>query len=406
MSVQHGRKGRAFVLALLYVLIPNVGEAFDFSVNAREVTGARWNGQAADVEYSAQAKLPGGNRRYKKIRAQYSANRIVQIAKKSRALNPGAAAFNFAIIGAISAAGWFIDDLTGQVLTGNPGTGSGSGQAGHFYIANPGYTPSSEYLPSPEAALEQWCGMTGHSNCYLVSPTMGKYTHSGNGIEYNLTIGEYSCTNYSQDWLDTYAPNSGCTVAPPEPVTEEELQEALTEAIEELSPAELRQAFETIANNPEMFPELATALQDWTQAIEDETGLDGSEIDEDPTDESEDAQDVLDVRVVEPVQIDETDVPTEREMDELPDDLYKDITNYADNLPDLPSIPRPGIGLDHSSSCETLTLSWRGTSVVFPSTDQCQKLNAMKSIMEWFLSVVTLFGCWYIILGKRGVPNA
>jgi len=86
------------------------------------------------------------------------------------------------------------------------------------------------------------------------------------------------------------------------------------------------------------------------------------------------------------------------------DQIYEPLTDQFDALPELPGgIPAvDGFGI-HSGTCQTITFKWGAASVVFPSSSQCSKLNSAKQILGWFIYVCTFFGCVYTILGARSL---
>lgn len=49
-------------------------------------------------------------------------------------------------------------------------------------------------------------------------------------------------------------------------------------------------------------------------------------------------------------------------------------------LPDMPG---------YSATCQTITLNWQGHSVVFPDAGQCSKLGTAKTLIGWFLYIIT-----------------
>lgn len=98
----------------------------------------------------------------------------------------------------------------------------------------------------------------------------------------------------------------------------------------------------------------------------------------------------------------EFDTEPDISQDNPADEIYQPLTDQFDTLPDLPGgIPSVGDFGIHSGTCQTITFNWGAASVVFPNSSQCAKLNSAKQILGWFIYVCTFFGCVYTILGAR-----
>ncbi|MFY0678408.1 MAG: hypothetical protein JXR18_14115 [Neptuniibacter sp.] len=408
-SSENGQKGWGLRLALFFALtISSVIYAADFNISARQTRGVSLGSGGANVDYSLQSRFGQNSPIYKKDKAIYGPGRVISLASARKATNPAAAAVNATIVGAIATAGWIIDELTDQVVA--PEYAPLDGYTEGYYYQMPsgalGYTWRDSCEADGRHFIERardmgatvtstHCG-TGTSP---TSPSISSYryydrtqygvyagvTNQANPVQYQCGTNGYDCS----DPVPLGQPTGNVI-----PIPESEYWPIVKEALENMSPDELREFFNNINGLPELTPELQVLLDDWKQQIEADTGLTGEVTEDLGLDTPQDVSEVI---------INEDGVKTEPNINDLPDDIYSPLTDYV--LPNLPLLPQPDLGLESSATCQTVTFSWRSANVVFPSSSQCSKMNQMKSMMEWLLSVLTLFSCWYIILGQRSAPS-
>jgi hypothetical protein len=376
-------------------LISSFAHAADFSVSARQVRSVDYSSSGANVDYSLQARFAANDPRYKTTKVKYGPAKVLDFAKSRKTLNPAAAAVNAVVIGAVAAAGWAIDELTNQVTRPNSNPtfeDDGSWQSGKYWLYWNGLDNASAYAPT----ASQLCSQLGRE---YIPHQWGAYKcYGGNVGKSSLNIQHQSCGSYYS--TSTYLSQSGCGLQPSysfESVPESEWWPQVMDAISQMSPEAQREFWNNIAGMPELTPELQSALDDWNSQLESETGETG-EVKEETS--ASDPQDISTVRI-DPENLNTS--PIENTASN-PED-YDPMLDQLNNLPTLPELFIPDVGLDFSPSCETINFSWRGASVDFPTSSQCAKLNDAKQILGWFLNVVTMFGCAWIILGNRGVSN-
>lgn len=384
-SSEKGQRGWGLRLTLFFALtVSSIVYAADFNISARQTRSVSLGSSGANVDYSLQARFAQNDPVYKTQKVNYSPGRILSLAKARKAVNPAAAAVNAVVVSSIAAAGWVIDELTDQVM--NPADGSQGQfendgtwvQDTYWIIGNLPWAGQQALGPTKTIACERANGVLQDNTCNVAN------------VYYSSNWSHVQCLAHS-------IPETGCTAVPipdSEPVEESEWWPLVEEALTDMTPEELREFFNNTNGLPELTPELQESLDEWKDELESQTGLLGEVTEETALDTAQDIQEVF---------INEDGVDPAPQIDDLPLDVYDPLTNYT--LPELPALPIPDIGLGSSSSCETITFSWRGSNVVFPSSSQCSKMNQMKDMMEWLLSVLTLFSCWYIILGQRSAPS-
>lgn len=400
-SSEKGQRGWGLCLAPFFVLlISNFANAADYSVSARQVRDVSYSSSGATVDYSLQAKFAANDPRYKTSKVKYGPAKVLDFAKSRKTLNPAAAAVNAVVIVAVAAAGWAIDELTNQVVRPNQNQtflDDGSWTEGKFWAVS-GESSSSinSYAPTRSVACSRIDGVWKSSPYNACA-----YTNHLGTTSYK-TVVQYTCGKwYSTTSMSEF---SGCGLEPSspfEPVPESEWWSQVMDAISHMSPEAQREFWNNVAGMPELTPELQQALDDWNAEIASETGLNGETKEESSSDV---ANDVQDVRVVDPIEIVEPDLNTDPEQTGgTTVEDYDPLIDTLNTLPALPDFFIPDVGFESSTTCETVNFSWRSASVDFPSPSQCSKLNDAKRIIGWFLNIITMFGCAWLILGNRGI---
>lgn len=407
-SVLQRRKMKGLQLqavALLFFSLVTSVHAADFSVSARQVKSAKLTTGGATVDYSLQAKFAQGNPRYASKKVSYTPGKIISLANARKATNPAAAAVNAVVISSIAAAGWAIDELTEQVTT--PGTIPDDYQQGYYWCV--GSYSQKRCAGNPSGAIEvfysQFDGWSLDSYYpldqgdfyidYLLNTT-NPDGHSGSSTNRAKRV---SCADGSS-YCDEVP------VSPGEPVAETDWWPVVSEAIETLSPEAQREFWNNIAGLPELTPELQSALNDWQNGLETETGLAGESVEETTSDI---AQDVQDVRLTNPIELSDSSMPSDisssisgeytgTEFTDREGDI-QDIVSGTTTAPSLiwdPSLPATG-------SCQQISVEWMGETMLVPGVDACANYEIFKEMLGWLLYMVTAWMCIEIFFKSRTV---
>ncbi|MGH1463550.1 MAG: hypothetical protein K6L74_07520 [Neptuniibacter sp.] len=380
-------------LVLTFLSIPVY--AADFSVSARQVKTATLNSSGANVDYSLQAKFANQAPRYKSVKVSHTPGKVVSLASARKAVNPAAAAVNVVVVGAIAAAGWVIDDLTGQVSTSN---------VNGLPVQDDSYDPGYFYAATSQGVVYK--NISANTACSQMGAHFGQNVWGNSGGCYRVsnnnnygTIGKYSC---SESWAPAGCANPDFFV--PESIPDSEWWPVVRDAIEGMSEEAQREFWNNTAGMPELTPELQAALDDFQQGLETETGLAGESLEETTSDV---AQDVQDVRVIEPVQVDATGVDaldsSTQNFKDYFDSLIPQITD--ESLPSLPALaPLPD--LPQETQCLEFSYEILDYGVLeIPGELGCAAFETRKDMYGWYMTVITFFICIGILIkpGSQGV---
>ncbi|MBN3562517.1 hypothetical protein [Aliamphritea spongicola] len=378
------------LLSLFSLLSPVSVFAQDTSVTIRpkQVTGVDVDSRGnIKVDYStSRVRFPSGKETFRTERVTYNPKKLLEMTKRG---NPAQQALKAAALAAAAAAGYVINELRGQITEQEQ--------------PDPGYT-AGYYWEAPVYGLPPLRGKTASEACaagsvYGIASAGGTWCSRGTNSKYVQAV-KRSCTNPPRNYsvcIDETVP-----MVPGEPLPLDVQNDIMIEAFNQLTPAQRRQFFEDLAGSPLITPELAEALQAEADRIRLAEGLESATVEETGR-ESATEENIQKVTVVDPIKIDETEVKVDAPTDDKytrPED-YNPLTLFFGSLPDLPDFSLPDFGLSYSSSCRTITFDWEGASVLFPSRSQCRKLGEMKEITGWFISVITMFGIAWLILGNR-----
>ncbi len=369
-----------YVLLIIMLFSPSVFAADTTAkVQAKTVIGVRTAQGTAYVKVDTSLlRLPSGTKTFKKIEVPYSVARLREMMKGK--LNPAHVAAAAALAAVLDGVDYSIDELTGQIMKVEKKPFSQTGQ--QFYAV---VTPNINFGLTPEAACTQG-----------IRTANGK-KYCGPGYNAILSV---NCATDPGKTASFCAP--GFEVDTHTPATDAQVVDLVMAAFNNLTPAQQRMFFEDLAGNPAISPELAEALQAEADRLKAAEGLESADV-ENPNGETDTENKPQEVTVTDPIEIDGSEIVT----DKLPDDIfnssgdYSPLTGFLGSLPELPELDLPNFGLDYSSSCRTITFAHNGASVLFPSSAQCDKLKEAKEIVGWFISVITMFGIAWLILGNR-----
>jgi hypothetical protein len=359
-----------------------------------------------------------------------------------------------AVIGAVAAAGYAIDELTNQVMTINRRDLSGY-YAGYYVDLNGGgIIPSGQYLSVEEAFNSAPATINTGSRIYTKSHFTTQNAAVVGYIYYTWTYSDLSGGG-TQSFQVSRVACAGAAICDTPPEQIEQYEPAPFEDVWELinpiadaHPEALRDWATDPAGNPYIYPEVAaehakivdsapvTGAPYLPDAVVSNDPLEGQGLDptgyptgepsptpevvsetpplELPTDYARentlgtvrdymlDAKNYLESLkklMVDGKGVADPDKPEDYDYSgETFDNLLTGMTGVADppDLDFMPTLPR------YSSGCQTLTLSYGGHSVVFPNNSQCDKLGDAKNIIAYMLYVLTAFGIAQVVLTPRG----
>lgn len=345
---------------------------------------------------------------------------------------------NLGLLAAVAGAGWVIDELTGQiskptqVQTSDYGYGDGDIYVpGHYfsyygdrYLSPTLYGGIKTRWPDViilEVGPRGSCG----NNCYAV-----RYIRPGYSTWYQASvILKENPTNCTADYCTAPSP---VTVEELLPVSQQQLESELWPHIQALPNHVLAEAFapnplntpeiaadlaqqyaEIAANNPNLAYDPATNTFTYTDPDTGEQVSTNPNADPDlnPLDLPDDyarentlAESVTLLSSLKDLLVDSVGMPDEL----IPEDYEYQGTTFDTMGTDMTLVPEPpSLNFmpnlpQYSSSCQQLTLNWKGHSVQFPDDNQCSKLGNAKTIIGYMLYVLTAFGIAHVVLTPRG----
>ncbi|WP_027854999.1 hypothetical protein [Marinobacterium litorale] len=347
-----------------------------------------------------------------------------------------------AVTAAVFAAGWSIDELTGQVV--RP-AGTASYWANSYYETR-GQTwfcqattieGCAAVLPSSNNVLARNVSIVEQGDPSSNTPGLIRFYVAEWGTWHDIVVNFEPCTD--PVGAQYCAQQTGVEVVP-----DQEVWEIVDAVADEATQTQLRPWVTDPNGNPYIYPEVADAQDEVRVGVPGAAalpeaaivnnplegqglGIDGMPVEESPTPEVEtetpfelptdyareqtlqEAKTQLEeskgfLQELKETLVDGKDIPEEPDIigDSPADEAYKNLTDEFDTLPDMPDLGiNPDVGFQSSGTCETITFNWDGASVVFPSTSQCSKLQTAQDMLGWFIYVLTFFGIVHIILGAR-----
>ena len=231
------------------------------------------NGEFA-TEYVVRNTNPSGVARYQNVKVNYPAARTTQILKSSlsgiKKFSPG----SLALAAAISAAGWVIDELTGQIT--NPGSGvienDGSYLPGHvWFLSSSGY---DGYFATVGSAYSSHNFPSSYRLHYDGSSWRVQSPDNFGGWLNKYTYQSVSCSSF-------ITPPSACSAEVGTSVISD--VELIELAKQHLTPAQIASLLTDEYGNPLLTPELLDAMHD---LAETETNPENS-VDEEQAEDQE-----------------------------------------------------------------------------------------------------------------------
>lgn len=364
---------RYLTLILLLIGLPVFAQDTSVTVQPKTVIGVRTAQGTAWVKVDTSLlRLPSGKKTFTPVETKYSWSRIKEIAKGK--VNPAHAAMAAAMTAAAAAAGWIIDSNTGEYGT-NKEIQPHKGTIYYTFINNVQTFGKTKNEACTTAEIAEWQTTCPPAYSPIVSTNCSQPAGQASG--FCVVRNEFTPISAAQSNQLTY------------------------DAFSKLTPEQQRLFFEELNGSPAMTPELQAALQAKADAIKAAEGLNQADV-ENPNGETDTSNKPQEVTVKDPIKIDGSDINTSAPStnDFINATDYAPLTNIINNLPTLPKLELPNFGLTYTSGCRTISFDWKGTSVPFPSTSQCAKLTEAKNITGWFISVITMFGIAWLILGK------
>lgn len=391
ISVVQRRKTRglrlqAVALCVLSLLSFSAYSA-DSTVSARKINSASPTSSGVKVDYSLQARIANQPTRYRTVSKTYSPSRIVQITSAKKLTNPASAAVNAALVSVAAAAGWVIDELTGQVTGTTEGDfeDDGTYQAGYFYHWN-----DLPYIGSPQPT---WDGPTETLAC----------TQSGGVIsgDYCVYQGAYWALNPVLRNCAHYGPtaHNGCALTPStsEPVPESEWWPQLQDALTDLTPEDWESIFSNSYGLPETTPELQSELDAWAADLQAE-GLTTETQEQTSTDTPDEVQEVILKDDSMPSDISDTikGQYTGSEFSDRTTDVQTTVDGAGPSLDFVPDLPSYG-------SCQSIPFEWNGTTIQVPGATACGYFEVFKNMLGYLLYILTALTIFEIFFRPKQV---
>jgi len=105
------------------------------------------------------------------------------------------------------------------------------------------------------------------------------------------------------------------------------------------------------------------------------------------------------------VQIDETGVPSPQVDNSDSQITSTGIDDLLTGIPGQTGLPAPDSSklpsIPGYQACQTLTFTAAGHTITFPNASQCSKLETFKSMVAWFLYIITAYFMYQIILSTQ-----
>lgn len=404
------------------------------SVSVYGVDSVKNSGAYFEARYKFQRKFSANDPIYPGKTDYVSKN--IRVLKRGNPMKwVKGTALQAVVAAAVIGAGYTIDELTNQVM--NPAkTEPDPKQVTGFYFTD-GIGSELRSGATKEEAIRNWFAQYNITSG-IHSISCNNWTDSGSQCSiYYYDPGSYRDTtqNHSPSIHSCNGSTTGVcapltVTVDPTPANNADVWNIIN-PVADANPDYLQDWVTDPAGNPYIYPEVQTAQQSIVDSapVTGAAGLPNEVVVNDPL-----AGQGLDA-TGQPT----GDSPTPEKTTDLPDDYAREDTlkKARDYLADLKNslvdgngVPQPDAAKDYlytgdgfnqlkdgmngisdppsignlpnvpgySSSCQTVSMTWKGKTVLFPDSGQCAKLNQAKDIIGYMLYILTAFGIAFTVL--------